>query len=348
MTAKAALAVLLSALIASPGWAGSADDPDAAAMFFGVTLDGLPIEGDRLQGLQQRLGLQPTLVVFFQQWPGLERLESGAFPRSSIEAIDASGALACVTWEPMTFAGGVEQAIPAAVILGGEYDDYIRRYARAARDYGKPLLIRFAHEMNLSRYHWGTDAAGYGPLTPALYKSMYRYVVERFREEGADNVGFVFCPNAESVPHPEWDSDADWNRADAYFPGADVVDVLGIDGYNWGTTQTLERDGWDSHFRSFAEVIGPMFETLRSLSPETPIAVFETASASEGGDKTAWVKAAVDSMQSWGIAGFSWFEVDKEVDWRLLTGTDEGLSDWLRMRTGADARTKLLTKIRGR
>lgn len=318
-------------------------DAPRETLFFGVALDGDPLTQTRLADVREATGLTPTMVVLFQQWPGPETPDTGRFPLSSLRAIDRADALACVTWEPMLIEQGRERAITAEAILGGEYDDYLRDYARAARDFGRPILIRFAHEMNLSRYHWGSDAQGYGPESPARYRAMFRYVVKRFREEGAANVFFVFCPNSESVPHPEWDRGAEWNTASAYYPGDDVVDVLGVDGYNWGTTQTLAEQGWDSQFRPFTDIMRPMFDELRALSAQKPIVVFEMSSTGQGGNKDAWIRAAVEDMQAWGIAGFAWFEVDKELDWRLATGVDEDLTDWLRERLQGHAQTLIET-----
>ncbi|RKT46592.1 glycoside hydrolase family 26 protein [Thiocapsa rosea] len=309
-------------------------------LFFGVGLDGDRLTEQRLMAVRDATGIAPSLVVIFQQWPGPDTPDAGRFPLTSVQAIGQADALACVTWEPMFLVQGGERAIAADAILGGGYDDYLRLWARAARDYGQPVLVRFAHEMNLARYHWGSDAEGYGPESPARYRAMFRYVVERFREEGADNVFFVFCPNSESVPHPQWDG-ATWNTASAYYPGDDVVDILGVDGYNWGTTQTLAEHGWESRFSSFADIMRPMFDELRGLNAEKPIVVFEMSSVVQGGDKDAWIRAAVEDMMVWGISGFAWFEVDKENDWRLATGVNPDLADWLRERVQRHARTLL-------
>ena len=83
---------------------------------------------------------------------------------------------------------------------------------------------------------------------------------------------------------------------------------------------TVEKHGWKSSFRPFAEIAGPAVKELRALAPDKPLIVFETASAAAGGDKTAWAVAAVRAMRGWGVAGFAWFEADKEVDWRLRAG----------------------------
>ncbi|NCC25880.1 MAG: endoglucanase [Deltaproteobacteria bacterium] len=296
--------------------------------FFGAALDGYPLTLERLHAVENDLGLTPSLIVFFLQWPATP--ETGHFPAETLRAVEEFGALPCLTWEPMYIQDGHEHAVLAQRILDGEYDPFLRDFARAAQTHGQPFLIRLAHEMNLSRYHWGTTAEAYGPESPGLYRRMFRHVVDIFRQKAADNVLFVFCPNAESVPHPVWTDHGAWNTASAYYPGHDVVDILGMDGYNWGTTQNRAEHGWDSSFRSFADIMGPIREELTILAPDKPLVVFETASTDRGGDKNLWIRDAVKAMKDWALAGFVWFEADKEVDWRLATGTDPSLIDFLK------------------
>jgi hypothetical protein len=109
--------------------------------------------------------------------------------------------------------------------------------------------------------------------------------------------------------------------------------MVGMDGYNWGTTQTRDKHGWDSSFRSFADIFGPIRLELDSIAPDKPMVVFEVASASLGGDKTAWVRDALGTATSWNLIAFNWFEVDKEVDWRLLTGAGPTLTELVRAKT---------------
>lgn len=309
------MTLLLSSLFACAGEGSGSGAP----MLFGVALDGQPISQKQLVLAAEETGLPVCLVNFFVQWPGEPAV--GGFPLESLEAVTTFGAVPCVTWEPMYYASGEETMIPAEAILSGRYDSYIDGFAHAARQWGHPLLLRFAHEMNLSRYHWGTDVSGYGSNSPAVYREMYKYVVDRFRGAAASNVAFVFCPNAESVPNTSYDPNAGWNTVDAYWPGREYVDVLGMDGYNWGTTQTLEQHGWQSSFRSFADVFGPMHQTLRVLAQDLPLVVFETASVTQGGDKTAWIKEALVTARQWHLAGLVWFHVAKEQDWRMHTGS---------------------------
>ncbi|MCG2733089.1 glycoside hydrolase family 26 protein [Pseudodesulfovibrio aespoeensis] len=303
------VAALLAALVALAG----CDAPPPPG--FGLALHGEP-SPEAIDNAYKTLGWPITLVVFFVHWPGDRQPE---FPDEGIRAIRDAGAVPVITWEPMTVEAGKETAVAASEILDGHWNDYIDAFAVSARKSGGRIILRFAHEMNLSRYHWGGGRSEYGPESPGRYRAMFRHIRDRFRLHGADNVLFAFCPNAESLPHPVRDG-ADWNTASAYYPGDDAVDVLGMDGYNWGTTFTVQEHGWDSRFTSFAEIFSPLHEELRAPAPHKPVVVFETASVAQGGDKTTWIKDAVHASRRWGLAGLCWFNADKEHDWRLESG----------------------------
>ena len=206
---------------------------------WGAAFQGHPITPAILDCQRAESGLKPGIVLFFLQWPAPGA--KGEFPRESLMNIHQAEAVSCLTWEPMYHdEKGKETAVSHEQILGGAYDPYLRAFARAAQQWGRPFIIRFAHEMNLIRYHWGSTRKDYGPASPGIYGKIFRYVVEIFRQEGANNVVWAFCPNAESQPHPRWDG-AKWNRASDFYPGDAYVDLLGMDGYNWGTTQTKKK-----------------------------------------------------------------------------------------------------------
>lgn len=159
--------------------------PEVRPVRLGIQLAGEPITVDRLIAETTHAGLVPSLVGFYRQWPASTALDLDQFPATSCEAIWAFGALPVITWEPMVVLGSVTVAIPAAEIMGGVYDSFLRRWARAARDWGRPLVIRFAHEMNLAHYHWGTTRQEYGPASPRLYRRLWRHVVAIFHQEQA-------------------------------------------------------------------------------------------------------------------------------------------------------------------
>ncbi len=315
---SAGLLIILLSLFLSGCRTPPAEILTRNAFTWGVALDGYPLTTDRLAAVRQEIGVPSDRIVFFMLWPERGN-KPGAFPLETVNAIHAEGALPCLTWEPMFLKENREVAISAQAILAGEYDVFITAFAQAAAQWKKPLLIRFAHEMNLSRYHWGGTAAEYGPNSPELYKQMFRYVVSQFDKQQADNVLWAFCPNAESVPQ------APWNTLSAYYPGDDVVDCLGVDGYNWGTTQTLEKNGWNSFGKRFDEIFKPAVTELRALSKQKPLFVFETASVANGELQCYWLIHAVKAALDLEINGITWFHADKEIDWRLQSWSASAL-----------------------
>jgi hypothetical protein len=304
--------------------------------FLGAALDGYPVTSGMLRNVGEEFPVKPEIIVFFLQWP--KPPETADFPSTSLDAVFSSGAIPCVTWEPMYYMDGQEIVIDHRMILEGKYDSYIRGFARGAKRWGRPFIIRFAHEMNLSRYHWGTSGNEYGPSSPEIYRRMFRYVVDTFRNEGASNVLWAFSPNAESAPNVEYDRAAAWNRIANYYPGDGYVDILGIDGYNWGLSKTKEKDGWDSRWLSFEKTFMSARLQLRELSKRKPLVIFETATTAKGGDKTLWIREAFATAAEWELQGLVWFQVNKEEDWRIgavspvLVPVRNGASpqEWLR------------------
>jgi hypothetical protein len=67
------------------------------------------------------------------------------------------------------------------------------------------------------------------------------------------------------------------------------VDVVGVDGYNWGTT----NGGWRSIERIISGKYNWFYNTLGS---SRPFAVGETGSREAGGNKAAWVAQAKDQL----------------------------------------------------
>lgn len=285
---------------------------------FGVALEGLPERTTSYRTMEEELNLPISMVNLFLQWPTTP--DAGAFPTKAAQAVSEHGALLVVTWEPLFLANGKEVSVPAEEIVSGRWDNYIERFARAAAAWGGPCIIRFGHEMNLVRYHWGGDVMHYGPASPARYRLMFRHVVTLIRRAGASNVRFAFCPNIDSDPDPKQIPEAAWNTAGAYYPGDAYVDVVGMDGYNWGTTQTTEHQGWTSQWRSFESLFSPLLTELRSIAPAKPLYVFETATAAQGGDKAQWIRGMADTLSKWQLAGLIWFQINKEIDWRIQEG----------------------------
>lgn len=272
----------------------------------GAYVDGGPWDPAAWPAFIDLVGRAPAVLMWYQGW-GAEEPE---FKPEFLDRAYALGAVPMITWEPWDYRRGTPQPQYALrQILAGRFDDYVRRWARASRAYGRPYFLRFAHEMNTSAYPWGYGVSG---NRPEQYVEVWRRLRRIFAEEGALNVLWVWSPN---VDYPGA------GPLEAFFPGDEYVDWVGMDGYNGGAA--LPWGGW----LSFSQVFGPTYRRLTALSTR-PIMVAETASAEAGGDKAAWIRSALlkeipeDFPR---IRAVIWFHARKEADWRV-NSSPEALS----------------------
>ena len=167
---------------------------------------------------------------------------------------------------------------------------------------GRPSL-RFAHEMNGDWYPWSVRSNG---GSPELYVEAYRHVRALFASAGATNVRWVWSPNAISYGED--------NALRASFPGVEHVDVIGVDGYNRGSTDSLSR--WQSP----QELFEPTLATLEVLAPDVPVWINETGCSSVGGDEVQWVSDLFDYLRRTKVSAVVWFEIGAKdgSDWRVF------------------------------
>jgi hypothetical protein len=147
-----------------------------------------------------------------------------------LEAAAANGCVPSVTLDPKAWSDPDtrKQKPYLGQIEAGQFDAQLDAWAGALRDFGKPVLLRFAHEMNGNWYPYGGggdfDLDGH-PDGPEAYIRAWRHAHDRFAAAGARNVLWVFCPNAEDFP------DKGWNRPFGYYPGDAYVDMISVDAY---------------------------------------------------------------------------------------------------------------------
>lgn len=265
-----------------------------AALRFGVATAGGPLASTELDEVSQLAGESPSTVLFYEDF-------LQAPPVTEMNAVRARGAVPLVTWEPWAWGGGVDQpAYALNRITAGDFDAHITEWGQAMAAWGYPVQLRFAHEMNGNWYPW---AEGVNGNQAGEYVQAWRHVHDVVAATGASNVSWVWSPN---VPY--------WGSTDlaGLFPGAAYVDVVALDGYNWGTSQS-----W-SAWTSPSDLFAPGIAQLRSLAPGKPILIAETASSEAGGSKAAWNTDLVSYLAAQpDVAGFVWFHLQKEVDWRI-------------------------------
>src|SRR5690348_13141472 len=80
-------------------------------------------------------------------------------------------------------------------VNGGAADKLIAKAAQRMAERKRPTLIRWAWDMNRDFYKWGGPANN---KDTKGYIQAYRRIHRIFREEGADNVSWVWSPNWNS------------------------------------------------------------------------------------------------------------------------------------------------------
>lgn len=207
------------------------------------------------------------------------------FPVAEANTVVASGATYMVTWEPWLPNGDVVQPTYALrTIIAGNHDTLIRNWATQIKAWNKPLLLRFAHEMNGNWYPWG---AGVNGNTTQSYIDAWNHVRTIFTQVGATNVTWVWSPNVDFSLN-QW-------------PGANNVDMIALDGYNWDTS-------------SPEAVFGPTLDKLQTF--QRPIFIGETGCPEYSG-KAKWITDFFLMLKNRNLAGFVWFQYKKEQDWRI-------------------------------
>ncbi len=203
------------------------------------------------------VGKAPAIVMWYQDWANGNATD---LDPAKMSAVVSRGAMPMVTWEPWDHTESASQpAYALRAILAGHHDAYIRRWARDVAAWSQPMYLRFAHEVNGDWYPWSPGVNG---NTSVEYVATWKHVVDIFRQEGATAVRWVWSPNVaydSSTPFAE------------VYPGDAYVDWVGLDGYNWGTSQS-----WSS-WTEFAEVFGASYDALAALTTK-PMMITDTES----------------------------------------------------------------------
>ena len=292
LTALAGGALVPADAVTSRGKGGNGS---TTTRTFGLAAPGAPGDLSLVSGLTGSLGRAPNLVMWYAHWG----YRTG-FPAADAAKIAASGAVPEVTWEPWLPEAGVNQpAYALDRITAGDHDAYVTTWARQIKAYKKPVIVRFAHEMNGTWYPWAEQVNGNGP---GDYVKAWRHVTGVFRAVGVTNVTWKWSPN---VPYP---GSTDLR---ALYPGDAYVGAVALDGYNWSTLQP--GSAWTSFWDVFAAGIGQ----VRALTSK-PLYIGEVGCPEIGGDKAAWIRDMYATLAAHPeIRGFTWFNYAKETDWRV-------------------------------
>jgi hypothetical protein len=236
--------------------------------FWGAYASDMPYSLKGFYELEDSLDNDLQIVSFYQAWGDGKEHE---FPTRILKNISKAGKMPMITWEPWLSAFERNEKnlygsgfVPYSLqqINQGQYDSYIREWARGATRFGMPLLLRPAHEMSNPRYPWSQINGN----TEHDFQWFWKHLVRIFREEGAFNVQFVWTPY-QLEDHK-------------FFPGKEWVDYVGLDIFNYG--ESIENGNWTE----FEALLEYYYSRYRKL--DIPIFISELGSAEVGGNKEDW------------------------------------------------------------
>ncbi len=252
------------------------------ASYLGLYARGVPDSYAPIENVTRQTGVKPNITLYYSGW--YERFQS---PFAALA--QANDAVPFIQMDP--------NGVSLAAIVAGVFDSYLEKFATDVAAFGartgRGVIISFGHEMNGYWYHWG-----YKHSSPAVFVAAWRHVVTLFRNQGADDVTWLWTTNIidakGGIPDP-----APW------WPGRAYVTWIGIDGYYYRPTWT------------FASLFGPTIKAVRELTrTPVPILIAETGAAQAAG-QPAKIADLADGVRAYGLLGFVWFDANGVKDWRL-------------------------------
>jgi Glycosyl hydrolase family 26 len=316
--------VLVGALLAIMAGGGvgawtvrAAASPEAtvadATVGLGLYQTGFPDDLTPASDFARRTGHGLAIVHWYAIWGGWK----SAFDPADLQKVAAAGAVPMITWEPWASAGPDPAWSLRAAILSGAHDAYIDSWAQGLAGYGRPVLLRFAHEMtDQPRYPW---AVGVNGNTAADYVAAWRHVRAIFDRYPTGNVRWVWSPQIKG--------DAPAAAYAPVYPGDDLVDWLGLDVFNTGPGLDWGAPRW----RSFSEVLGPPYAALTRLS-DKPIVLAEVGSSEHGGSKADWIsRALTEELPAFPrVRALVWFDITKEhEDAWTVSSSPSAFAAWI-------------------
>lgn len=249
------------------------------------------------QSRTAQAGRPYDIANFFYAW-------NLPFPTAEQTTAIANGTTPMISWN----------GTDTGAITSGSLDALIRTRAQGLRDLHVPVFLRFFWEMDGKK---GTQLAG---GNPANYVAAWRHVHDIFQQEGATNVAWVWAPTnlrfgGTNPSGPSW------------YPGDDVVDWIGCDGYNW--SPVYSGYNYDSFRTIFSDWYG------WAAGHNKPLMVAETGVMEKNpGDKAAWFRDMVTTLKTsfTNIRAVVYYDISGDgspgtFQWKVDTA-DDSLVTW--------------------
>ncbi|CAN5475222.1 glycosyl hydrolase [soil metagenome] len=273
--------------------------------FMGNTED--VVSKDRIEMFESAAGKKIAWVNFSNNW-----YNGIIFPSNEVRLISSMGKVPYIRLMPRSDYNTFK---PDALytydnILKGKFDKELHKWAADAGKTGIPLMIEFGTEVNGNWFPWSgiwnggrTKSFGDKDLAdgPEKFRETYRHIIDIFRDEKAYNITWVYHPNGVSAP------DESWNSVDAYYPGDDYIDWIGVSVYG------SQHPG--TYWYEFDDIMSKSYNSMKKISTNKPMAVFEFGVTEDPtvGNKAEWIVSALSSFISRRyplIKAISYFQTD--------------------------------------
>jgi endoglucanase len=264
----------------------------------------------KLTDFENKIGKKMAIATIYSEWSYLSDKDL----LTPLNTISDNGWTPLISSNPFFFDGCKDNTKSLyKTVADGDCDEFLKDAAANLRMYEKPILFRFAWEMNLPSMYWSVNSL---KSTPEEFIAAWRHMHDIFKQEHADNVVWVLSFNTTSsntIPYAQ------------LYPGDEYVDWVAIDGYNWGTAQP-----W-SKWTDFNGVFRKSYDELTSIT-DKPVMLSEVNSAPNGGNKAEWLRDMLSVQIPTNfpdVKAVIFFNEDKSkgenVDWRIEK-SDENVS----------------------
>lgn len=227
-------------------------------IYYGVytgTGSGIPLPGVELDQFEHDSGKKVSMVGYVAWW--YDTFNWGTFDTLHKEWANSTrshGSIPLILWQPFNplrpDGTGVKvedsdyytyiKKYSLKRIVAGDFDDYIHTWARQIKVWGYPIMLRPMHEINADHT---LIAGSYGQSWAASLKDIdgsvinepqdainaWRHIVNIFREEGTNNVTWVWSVLAwTSISYGGTNSVS----LSSIYPGDNYVDWIGVSYYH--------------------------------------------------------------------------------------------------------------------
>ncbi|MFA4868861.1 MAG: glycosyltransferase family 2 protein [Pedobacter sp.] len=228
-------------------------------------------------------------------------------PQKTIDSIYSNGSVPMITWEPWQnlFKENSQLKKDEKVfkkITEGKYNTYLKKFCEQIKAMNRPVFIRFAHEMDNPAYPWSQT----GNNTSDEFKAAWKFLHSFFLNEQVYQVIWVWNP---------WKHET----LDAYFPGNQYVDWIGVTNLNYGPA-------YSGKWTSMSDIYAPYHQN-KIFRSGLPVMLAEMGSNLSAGKQGEWFRLAFETKHKFKeIKAFVLF--NSGFDKNVPDGGSELLINW--------------------